>query len=493
MIGRIEPPLGRQGGAIGLQNAAGGAVGVVGKEFAGADHRIQVAERSQGVESAQGASRAGQGILVTQAHEDRRRGHIRRPQKRLQHPGRTQRRGIGVQADVGRRHRSGLADLPAQLGEVRRHALSADRPLDERKFGAGVDLRGADAKDAFERLGVGIDDGDARQAKKGGPAVDDQLARDRLASLAETDDQGVDPRVAKILGDQERRMGDDQRPGRDAGHGEDPGAWLVEGGGGVLGEARIAHQHGDEGVRRGGAGGARQHQGVGVVVLGQKDVVGATSIGDDGGDMVVRRPGQGDRSQRLGGDAGRAEPHHALAPADQGDAFAGPARRLERLGGDAIATDDDHLLAQQARRRLGGALPQHRADGEDRGPERGDQRRPAADQEAPVGIAGMALISVTGDIEQGHGAIGRFVDPIAVGEPAPQTPSSTHRRPPAARRRRNPLWFNAAERELNTARTPLDSPRRSLRPREAPGQTYFARRLGPRAEHVLLARTGRRG
>jgi hypothetical protein len=111
----------------------------------------------------------------------------------LQHSGRAQRLGIGVQADVGRCHRSGLPDLPAQLAEVRRHALRADRPLDERELGAGVDLGGADAKDAFERLGVGIDDGDPRQAKKGGPAVDDQFARDRLAGLAETDDQGVDP------------------------------------------------------------------------------------------------------------------------------------------------------------------------------------------------------------------------------------------------------------------------------------------------------------
>jgi hypothetical protein len=218
-------------------------------------------------------------------------------------------------------------------------------------------------------------------------------------------------------------MGDDQRPGRDAGHGEDPGAWLVEGGGGVLGQARIAHQHGDEGVRRGGAGGARQHQGVGVVVLGQKDVVGAASIGDDGGDMVVRRPGQGDRSQRLGGDAGSAEPQHA---------HPGSGRRLPRRAvSNALAATPSlpiTITSWRIRRAtaLGGALLQHRADGEDRRPEGGDQRRPAADQEAPVGIAGMALVGVAGDIEQSYRAIGRFVEPIAVGEPAPHAQPQGH-------------------------------------------------------------------
>ena len=273
-------------------------------------------------------------------------------------------------------------------------------------MGAGVDLRRPDPQDPFQSLGVRIDHGDAGQAEIGGAAIDDQVVGDGLAVLAEADDQGVDAFVADLPGDQERRVVDAQGARRHLGHRQHPGPRLVERGRRVLGQAHVAHQDGDEGVGRHRPRRLRQHQGLGVILLGQQDVVGIAGILADDVAVIVQRPWQGDRPDRLRAQRRRSQPD---------DALAGALGRLEGARGDAFVADDDHVLAHPARRGMGRPGLQQGEDGEKEGAGKGDEACPLGDAEPPIGRAGRSgVVKAVGVVEQAEGAEGGVGQPVAL-------------------------------------------------------------------------------
>ena len=166
---------------------------------------------------------------------------------------------------------------------------------------------------------------------------------------------------------------------RDLGYRQHPGPRLVERGRGVLGQADVAHQDGDEGVGRDHAGHPGQNQGVGVVLLGQQNVIRRLGVLGDDGAVIVQRPWQGESPGRGGVQAGGAQPDHALA---------GALGRFEGARGDAFAADDDHALAHPARRGMGRPGLEQREDGEEEGGGKGGEAGPFGDAEAPVLGAG---------------------------------------------------------------------------------------------------------
>ena len=416
---RVVALLGRQRGAVGFAERPGGGVGGIGQELAGGEDRGQVAERDQRVEAAVRLAGRGDGVQLAHPNEDRRRVEVDRAQQRLQRRRRRQRLDVGGQADIGRGDRTGVGDGLGDHLRVRVHGPAADFALDEQRLGAGVDLRRSHPQYALQRLGLRVDHRQSGQLEIGGAAVDDQVAGDRLAGLAEADDQGVDARLVTVLGDQERRVGNGQAPGGDGRLRQHPGARLVEGGAGVLGQAHVAHQHGDVRLGRRQSGGPGQGQRFGVVLVRHQDVVGASGIVDHRLRPLLRRPGQGDDPE------GRRIERRGAQP-ERGAAL--PLGGLEGGGGQGVAADDHHRLLQPPRHRGRQALLQQAAYRHQGGGEQHDHPGPAGDADVPVAERRTLVIGVVGVVDQADGFIEGVVEIDPAAHPAPDAEHDGDRR-----------------------------------------------------------------
>ncbi len=201
-----------------------------------------------------------------------------------------------------------------------------------------------------------------------------------------------------------------QRPGRDGGGGEDARAWLVQGRRGVLGQAHVAHQHGDLGGGRGLARRPGQRQGLGVVVVGHEHVVGVAGVFANRPRPLSLRPGQGDVAKAGRAERRRAEPERAAAGLPCG---------LEGGQRQRRAADHHHRLLGPARQGAGQVLMQQGRQGQQAGEDH-PGAGPAPDAEAPVLQRLAVRVGIAVDVEQRHRPVERLVERNVVAGPAPK-------------------------------------------------------------------------
>ena len=209
-------------------------------------------------------------------------------------------------------------------------------------------------------------------------------------------------------------MGDVQCAGRHGRGRDDAGARLVDHRRGVLGQAGVAHQDGDQGARRGGADRLGQHQVRRGVVFGQQHLLSVGQVAADRLLRVFRRPGQGEGPETLYVEGRRADQDRAAGACGRtvSNAFNEMGRRNPRSPPRrrthcASATTP---CSRSSAPKANSAAPNT---------EKRPVQRPI--QETDVGgLMGRFSVGLIVDREEGDRAVEGVVEAVSVVDPAPE-------------------------------------------------------------------------